>query len=83
MASKIEHCAKWDAYLATVAWGKGLDDKESILHLPKEKMKAHKQYIDEMNASGKYYYGSPPKSKLLNWLGHKCLEIAWGKRIYE
>lgn len=84
MASKIEHYCKWDSYMRTVTWGNGLKDHpESILFLPKEKMKAHRCYIEQMEKEGSYFYGSPPRSRFLNWLGHKCLELAWGRSIYR
>lgn len=85
MSSRIEHQCKWDAYMRTVTWAASpmMNDKQSILHLPKEKMEAHRKYLDEMNATGAYFYGSPPRSRFLNWLGHKCLELAWGKGLYS
>lgn len=81
MASKIEHHCKRSAHQDTVLWAAGLDSQKDFL--AKEKEKAHTKYIEEMNKSGRYYYGSPPRSRFLNWLGHKCLELAWGHNIYS
>lgn len=80
MASKIEHYCKHRAHQDTVLWAAGLTTQKDFL--AKEKEKAHAAYIREMKESGKYYYGSPPRSRFLNWLGHKCLELAWGRSLY-
>lgn len=84
MASKIEHHAKRSAHMDTVMWAKSdlMNDKKGIMHLPTSKYKSHAEYCEEMKKNGKYYHGSPPRSKILNWLGHKLLEIAWGKSLY-
>lgn len=48
----------------------------------KEQMEKHQTYIDVMRTTGHYWYGTPPRSKFLNWLAHKLLELAWGRSLY-
>lgn len=79
MASKIEHLVKYDAYSDALAWSRGVE-KESIIWFLEQKANQHKDYLKKVNNAT--HYGTPPKNRFLNWLGHKCLVWAWGRKSY-
>ena len=81
MSSKIEHYAKFNAYSMCARDAEFINKQKD--NYPREKAESHNEYIKDMATNKKYYYGSPPRSKFLNWLGHKLLELAWGDILYR
>jgi len=77
MASRIEHEAKAHAYMRCATWDANTKDAESCYWFSKQKWESHEEYLRKMKATGAYWYGSPPRNRFLNWLGHKLIEWAW------
>lgn len=74
MSARIEHEAKAHAYSLCSLW------KTDGGWYAKEKYEAHAQYLEDMRKSGKYYYGTPPRSRLrrlANYIGHLLIYWAW------
>lgn len=83
MASLIEHEAKEHAYMRVHGWNKHAGNLESALFFSEKKYDGHKLYIKEMKEKKAYWYGTPPRSKVLNWLAHKLYEAAWGIKFFK
>lgn len=77
MSSYITHKAKREAYENSYLWDKRWSEECAFYSQRKEE--AHKEYVKIMEESGKYWYGTAPRSRLLNWIAHKLLFLAWGK----
>lgn len=81
MASLAEHLAKTHAYMRCYTWNNHADSQQTCVFFSKGKYESHVGYVEKMKKSKSYWYGTPPRSRFLNWLGHKLLELAWGERF--